>query len=224
MLVTLGSCNSRAGTAAREYAPRYPGRRHPDTNVFRRSEQCLYETGSVAPTAHVNGGRPRAVRTLSNEDAIPAAAEREPWRRSRDTAPELGLSQPSVLFMTTNYIHTTTCGARIYFQMIVLNGRNFANSYCVNTLRMSSFYVTFCGQTKEALRVRVCLSSTAVTSNRERGYQIRFTFGVWAGIIGGIFVALPDGLTVQRYGNFLETLLPRQLEDLFLAVRQRLWF
>jgi hypothetical protein len=56
MLLTLGACNSRAGTAAREYAVRYPGRRHPDANVFRRLEQRLHETGRVTPTALVNAG------------------------------------------------------------------------------------------------------------------------------------------------------------------------
>jgi hypothetical protein len=47
MLLTLGASNSGAGTPAREYALRYPGRRHPDANVFRRSQQHLRETGSV---------------------------------------------------------------------------------------------------------------------------------------------------------------------------------
>jgi hypothetical protein len=96
MLLTLGACNSRAGTAAREYALRYPGRRHPDANVFRL-EQRLRETGSVTPTALVNAGRPGTVRTPANEDAIIAAVEREPWRSSRDIERELGLSQPKVL-------------------------------------------------------------------------------------------------------------------------------
>jgi hypothetical protein len=50
MLLTLGACNSRAGTAAREYALRYPSRRDPDANVFRRLEQHLLEKGSVTPT------------------------------------------------------------------------------------------------------------------------------------------------------------------------------
>jgi hypothetical protein len=86
MLLTLGACNSRAGTAAREYALRYPGRRHPNSNVFRRLEQRLRETGSVTPTALVNAGRPRSVRTPANEDAIIAAVEREPWRSTRDIA------------------------------------------------------------------------------------------------------------------------------------------
>jgi hypothetical protein len=61
MLKTVGAINSQAGTAAWEYALRYPGRRHPDANVFRRFEQRLRETGSVTPTALVNAGRPRTV-------------------------------------------------------------------------------------------------------------------------------------------------------------------
>jgi hypothetical protein len=44
MLLTFGACNCQAGTAAREYALRYPGRRHPDASVFRRLEQRLRET------------------------------------------------------------------------------------------------------------------------------------------------------------------------------------
>jgi hypothetical protein len=70
MPLTLGTCNSRAGTAAREYAGRYPTRCHPDDNVFRRLEQRLRETRIVTPTAHANAGRPRNVRTSANEDPI----------------------------------------------------------------------------------------------------------------------------------------------------------
>jgi hypothetical protein len=61
-LLTVGACNSQAGTAARECVLRYPGRRHPHANLFRRLEQRLRETGSVTPTALVNAGRPRTVR------------------------------------------------------------------------------------------------------------------------------------------------------------------
>jgi hypothetical protein len=159
-LLTLGACNSRAGTAAREYALRYSDRRHPDANVFRRLERRLHETGNVTPKALVNAGRPRTVLSPANEDAIT-------WRSSRDTAPELELSHnrgSSKYFMTINCIHTTTRGAHICFQTIVLYGWNFANGYNINTLRMSSYYITFCGQTKRVLRVRVCSTSTTVTS------------------------------------------------------------
>jgi hypothetical protein len=97
MLLTLGACNSRAGTAAREYALRYPGRRRLDANAFRRLEQRLRETGSVTPTVFVNASRPQTLQTPANEDAIIAAVEREGWRSSSDIARELGLSQPRVL-------------------------------------------------------------------------------------------------------------------------------
>jgi hypothetical protein len=62
-------------------------------------------------------------------------------------------------------------------------GCNSADGYDVNTLRMSKFYVKFCGQTKHFSHVRVCSSSTRFTSGggwhnpnaiRERGYLVRF--------------------------------------------------
>jgi hypothetical protein len=40
-------------------------------------EQRFLETGSVTPAAHVNAGRPWAVRTPNSEDSIVAAVERE---------------------------------------------------------------------------------------------------------------------------------------------------
>jgi hypothetical protein len=61
---------------------------------------------------------------------------------------------------------------------------------------------------------------------RERGYQVRFSISVWAGIVGDIVVGpylLPDRLTAQRYRDFLETLLPGLLESVPLAVTQT-WF
>jgi hypothetical protein len=62
--------------------------------------------------------------------------------------------ESSKYFMTINCIHTTTRGAHICLQTIVLYGCNFANGYDINSLRMSSFYTTFCGQTKRVLRMR----------------------------------------------------------------------
>lgn len=71
MPLNLCTCSSRAGISARGYALRYPGRRHPDTNVFRRLEQRLRETRTVAPAAHVNAGRPRIVRMRNMKITLP---------------------------------------------------------------------------------------------------------------------------------------------------------
>jgi hypothetical protein len=62
---------------------------------------------------------------------------------------------------------------------------------------------------------------------RERGYEVRFSVSVWAGIFGDIVLGsyvLSERPTTQRYRDFLETLLPGLLEDVPLAVRRRLWF
>jgi hypothetical protein len=69
MLIILSTCNSRSGSVAREYALCYSGRRHPDANVSTIRE------ASVRPTAHVDAGSPRTVRTPANEDAIIATVE-----------------------------------------------------------------------------------------------------------------------------------------------------
>jgi hypothetical protein len=61
----------------------------------------------------------------------------------------------------------------------------------------------------------------------EHRYQVHFSISVWAGIFGDIVMGpnlLPDRLTAQRYCDFLETVLPGLLENVPLAVRQRLWF
>jgi hypothetical protein len=126
MPLTLGTCNGRADAAAREYALRYP-----NADMFRPLEQRLRETESVTPRAHVNAGRPRTVRTPTSEDAMFAAMEREPWRSSRD----IGRGSSKYIMMISS-IHITARGAHI------LCGCNFANVYDINTLRMSSFYIT----------------------------------------------------------------------------------
>jgi hypothetical protein len=110
MLLTPSTCNRRAGTSARVYALSYPGRLHRDVNVFRRLAQHLCETRSVTPTAPLNAGRPRTVRTPANEDNIIAGVEIESWRSSRDIPRELRRPNqgPLKYFMSTNCIHTTT--------------------------------------------------------------------------------------------------------------------
>jgi hypothetical protein len=64
--------------------------------------------------------------------------------------------------MEINCTHIIICGAPICFQTIVFYGCNFFNGYGINTLRMSSFYITFCRQ--YVLRMRVCSMSARITS------------------------------------------------------------
>jgi hypothetical protein len=97
--------------------------------------------------------------------------------------------------------------SHICFQTIVLHGFNFANGYDINTLADELFLHIL--WTDEACFTRegvfnVHNSHLWAQDNphaiRERGYQVRFSVSVWAGIVGDI-------LTAQRYCDFLETVL-----------------
>jgi hypothetical protein len=139
----------------------------------------------------------------------------------------------SKCFMIINFHPYRSRGAHICFQTNVLYGDEFANGYDIDALRISS-YLTFCGQTQHVLSVRVCstfISHLWARNNprdiHQRGYRVRFGFSFWAGIVRDIVVGshlLLDRLTVQQCRGFMETILPGLLEDVHLAVRQRLWF
>jgi hypothetical protein len=236
MLLTLGACNSRAGTAARECALRYPGRRHPDANVFRRLEQRLRETGRVTSTAHVNADRPRTVRTPANEDTIIAAAEREPWRSSRDIAKEFGLSQPSVLkVLHDDQLHSYHYSRSAHLfpddRPLQMQFYEWLHQHAADELLLHNILWwtdEACFTREGVLSVHSHLwARDNPHAIRERGYQVRFSVNVWVVIVGDIVVGLyllPDRLTAQRYRDFLETVLPGLLEDVPRAVKQRLWF
>jgi hypothetical protein len=70
MFLTLGTCTMRAGTAEWEYRERYPNRRHPDCNLFRRLEQRFCDSGSVTRISHVNSVHSLSVRTPVNDDTL----------------------------------------------------------------------------------------------------------------------------------------------------------
>jgi hypothetical protein len=93
---------------------------------------------------------------------------------------------------------------------------------------MNSFYITFCRQKKHVLCIRTCLMCTAAIARCgiilmlicECGRQACSSISIWAGVIKDIVMGLyllPDRLSAQ-----LETVLPRLLQDVPLAVRQSL--
>jgi hypothetical protein len=128
-------------------------------NLFRWLEQRLPET-RITTTVHLNPGLTGTVGTPANEGAIVSTVEWKPWRSVHDYPKR----ESTKYFMMMNWIHTITRGAHTYLQTILPFGCNFANGYDINTLRWSSLYIIFCGQTKYVLRIRVCSTSTVATS------------------------------------------------------------
>jgi hypothetical protein len=137
--------------------------------------------------------------------------------------------------MTISCNHITIGGAHICIQTTVLYGCYFANGY-INILRLSCFYITFCGQLKHILRLRVCSTFTIITSEHEIILMISANVCISSSSASALGLSLSGALlwapnfyfagllSVQRYCNFLETVVPVLLEDVPLSVRRRLRF
>jgi hypothetical protein len=144
---TLGTCDSRAGTALQEYVQYYHGWCHPDTNVLRWLEKRLWETGCLTPPACVNADRPCSVWITATEDTIIVDVEWEPLRSSHAITRELGLHQAFILNVLDddNYIRISIRRTNINSQKIVLCGYSFANG-CLSNMLLICSMKTFFGQ------------------------------------------------------------------------------
>jgi hypothetical protein len=90
MHLILGESGNNAALAARTYAVKYPGRRHPSVNAIRRVDDRLRQNLAIVPTQKgVVPGRPRTRRTPALEEAIIAAVEANPRTSVRQIAREL---------------------------------------------------------------------------------------------------------------------------------------
>lgn len=235
MLLCLGAMDGVAAAAAREYAARYPGRRHPDANVIRRVEARLRETGQLMPVV-ANRGRQRTVRTPALEEQILAAVEAEPGRSIRGLAREFG--------------------ADIHIVHNVLRGENYHPYHFrqVQGLRPEDYQlrVRFCEWLLERHEDdRNFVSSILWTDEscftrdgvfnmhnnhfwavenphamRPRGHQRRFGVNLWAGVVNNHVIGpfeLPERLNAEIFREFLENDFQNLLENVPLAVLRRMW-
>jgi hypothetical protein len=91
MYFNLGACDNRAYATARAYAERHPARRHPDSNVFRRLNERMRETGNVLPTPPLDRGRLRTRRTPALEEMVLNMVTQNSCHSTRGIARELGV-------------------------------------------------------------------------------------------------------------------------------------
>jgi hypothetical protein len=162
---SLGTCNS---VPAQEYDLHYPDRCHSDSNMFARLEQRLWETWSLTPTAHVKVGGPRAVKTSAIEDAMIAAAEREPWR-SHDLLETVSNLGSHKYFMMDSCMYTITWGA----QSVCRHSSHRNGILRVTTASRQRFCIIFCRCTNHVLHVRVCSTSTTPLGTGQSSYYLQ---------------------------------------------------
>ena len=98
MYFIFGQCNGNALQTAREYASRYPSRRHPNANVIRRLDDRLRNTGSVLPTNHLRdgGGGFHGRLPPTRENAILRQVEATPEVSTRALARQFHVSNSTV--------------------------------------------------------------------------------------------------------------------------------
>nr|CAD7193881.1 unnamed protein product [Timema douglasi] len=78
------------------YTDRYPNRRHPSGNMFRRLELHCRETGQMGPAQHMDAGWPRNVLTPDLEDAVLTVVQQPPARSTHNIAWARNLSESAV--------------------------------------------------------------------------------------------------------------------------------
>ena len=96
MLIIYGECDQNSVVAAREYAVRFPERRHPNAHVFLRLINRVRETGSVLPIRKDLVGRGRHVRINENEEAILLAVNEDPSTIIRELSRRFEVSKSSI--------------------------------------------------------------------------------------------------------------------------------
>jgi hypothetical protein len=127
-----------------------------------------------------------------------------------------------------NCIHTSICGGHTCFQTTVLYRCNFMNGY-INTLHMSSFHITFCGEMKCVMHEGVLnihnshlwawKNLSAIHERVSSPLQHHSGCNHW-GHCHGPATWQADS---SKISDLLETVLLGLLKVVPLAVRQSLW-
>jgi hypothetical protein len=129
---------------------------------------CLDPWSSVAVRM------PNACYTMAHKEATDASewrrydgkiVERQPWRRSRDVAPELRLSLTTGLELFHCCKLEAARGEHACFHTTVFQRCSFANGYDTKKLQTGSSYTTFCGHMKRVLLK--CSTSTKCRAGQE---------------------------------------------------------
>lgn len=236
MLKVYFQSYENAVIASREYAVRYPNRRHYSRRVFRRLAERLIVTGQVQPLRPQN--RMRSI-TQSEVNIINVLAyiSVDPHLSIRDISRDLGLTHYCVYRILKDHkmhpYHVTLHQA--------LNEQDFDHrlNFCYWLKGFLSEDATFLSKilwTDEATftsngNVNLHNMHYWSASNphwlREVDYQNRWAVNVWCGIlnkkiIGPFFF---DGhLNGARYLEFLNTDLPLLLEEVSIADRLNMWY
>lgn len=235
MLRIYFQCFENAAIASRQYALRYPLRRHHSRMVFRRLALRLRQHGQVQPTPTLR--RNRRVRREDNIINVLAYIHADPHLSIREISRDLGISYGSVQKILMDFkMHP--------YHIVIhqaLNDTDFERrlDYCYwlrdfireNHHILSQILWTdeasFCSNGRVNLHNMHYWSDTNPHWLREDYQQGRWSVNVWCGVINGAIIGphiFNGNLTGDMYLNFLFNDLPGLLENVPLEVRRNMWF
>lgn len=229
MLLIYGECRKNAREAAREYAARYPNRRHPERKLFSAIERRGRETGSVVPEQRREGPAQHAIQ---EEERVLENVLENPRTSIRRSALELGVSRSTVhRVLKKNAFHpyhdmpcqellAPDMRSRIEFSRWFLDAELSENilwtdESTFNRTGAVNFHNTHSWATENPHNVR------------PHHFQTQFSVNVWAGMIGSHIVGpyfLPQRVNGEAFLDFLENSLFGLMEDLPLGVRRGAWY
>lgn len=236
MHLIYGQMNQNARAAAREYARRFPGRRHPSHKVVLALDNRLRTTGSLVPS-RVDTGRPRTTRTPETEEAILEFFEMVPEASTREAASLLGLSQCQISRVLSadgqHPYHFTTVQAllpedyprRMQFCRWLLNRNAEDADFLSNILWTDESIFTRNGVGNIHNMHYWSINNPHVIFPSR--HQHRFSLNVWAGILNNRIlgpILLPNRINGQDFLHFLTVDITEELDNLPLNMLRNLWF
>lgn len=233
MYMMYGFSNGNANMAEQEYRVRFPNRRHPTGNVFRRLDLRLRETGSFYKR-NPNAGRPRQRRTLQLEEEILDSVYEDPSVSTRQLASTFNIPSNktvhSVLRENLLYPYHITKVQPLYENDNV-HRLNFCHSI-LNRIYEDGDFLRSVLWTDESMFTRDGVlnihnfyhwADENPHAIREYGHQRKFSVNVWLGIINHQVVGpiyLPNRLDANGYFNVLEQVI----DEMPLNIRRNMFY
>lgn len=235
MLAVYFQCFENACIAAREYAARYPERRHYGRRAFRQLAIRLRQTGSVRPISVPVRRRP--IRNEDNIINVLAYVEANPNVSTMEISLDLGISRTTVFLILKDF--------KLHPYHVVLHQALSEDDYD-RRLNYCHWLSEMCNENHQFLSLVLWTDEASFSScgrvnlhnmhywsqtnphwMREVDHQNRWSVNVWCGVLEhriiGPFI-FDDHLNGESYLNFLRNDLPILLEDVPIDLRLSMWY
>lgn len=237
MLIIYGEAGGNSEEAARIYAQRFPNRVHPAPRRFTNVMQRARDFGELQPHRGHGGGRDRQQRILDAEEQVLQIISQDPTRSTREIGRQLGVSNMVVWRALNEDLQHPYHFQRV--QALTPEDPARRVRFCQWILQQSELHPNFLNEilfTDECTFTRNGIMNfhnyhhwSVLNPHRIRrtNFQFRFSVNIWCGIINGLLIGpriLPPRINGMIYLNFLQNDLENLLEDVPLAIRQRMFF